>query len=208
MPLQNRVRPDGQLVADPTRGLFMGNRGGRIHNPATRSLTRRRWTSKSWIICQTAFKDRHRIVWGQSYTELFFLDEVTALAAGHRPCFECRRADASAFLDAARPDMSPGDANIPWRAPDLDRALHSERLETTQSDTARQQIDDLPDGSMIRFDGAIWAVDGSALKHWTPNGYDITQCRPAAVPVTVLTPPTTLRALAQGYRPVWHLSRE
>jgi len=93
MPLQNRVDPFGELFADRSRGLFLGNRGGRLHDD-DRALGRRRWASRQWICCRLEFKDRHRKVWGKSYTELFFLDEVTALAAGHRPCFECRRNDA------------------------------------------------------------------------------------------------------------------
>ena len=96
MPLQNRVDPFGELFADRARGLFMGNRGGRLHT-AQRTLTRRRWTSRAWICCVLDFNNRRRSVWGNSYTELFFLDEPTALAAGHRPCFECRRKDAEAF---------------------------------------------------------------------------------------------------------------
>jgi len=90
MPLQNRVSPFGELITTSARGLFMGNRGGRFHT-ADRTLTSRRWASRQWICCRLQFKQRHRKVWGDSYTELFFLDEVTALAAGHRPCFECRR---------------------------------------------------------------------------------------------------------------------
>ena len=93
MPLQNRVDPFGELFADSARGRFFGNRGGRFHTD-DRTLTRRRWVSRTWICCVLEFKNRHRDVWGRSYTELFFLDEVTALAAGHRPCFECRRRDA------------------------------------------------------------------------------------------------------------------
>jgi hypothetical protein len=96
MPLQNRVTPYAELIASPARGTMMGNRGGRLHD-AKRRLTARRWTSKQWICCKLEFNDRHRSVWGDSYTELFFLDEVTALAAGHRPCFECRRKDAETF---------------------------------------------------------------------------------------------------------------
>ena len=99
MPLQNRVDPFGELFATPSRGLFMGNRGGRIHTD-DRKLTKRRWASRQWICCVLDFKSRQRDVWGRYYTELFFLDEVTALAAGHRPCFECRRKDAEAFASA------------------------------------------------------------------------------------------------------------
>ena len=96
MPLQNRVDPFGELFAAKARGLFMGNRGGRIHSPQ-KTLGARRWASKQWICCVLDFNNRHRNVWGDSYTELFFLDEPTALAAGHRPCFECRRKDAELF---------------------------------------------------------------------------------------------------------------
>jgi len=96
MPLQNRVTPFGDLVATPVRGTLMGNRGGRIHKD-DRVLGPRRWASRQWICCVLAFRGRHRRVWGDGYTELFFLDEPTALAAGHRPCFECRRQDAIAF---------------------------------------------------------------------------------------------------------------
>src|ERR1700733_7595293 len=101
MPLQNRVSPSGDLIAVPARGLFLGNRGGRIHTDA-RTLTARRWASRQWICCVLEFRGRQRHVWGRFYTELFFLDEPTAFAAGHRPCFECRRADALAFADAWR----------------------------------------------------------------------------------------------------------
>src|SRR5437588_6553847 len=99
MPLQNRVDPFGELRAVPARGLFLGNRGGRIHRD-DRTLSRRRWTSRAWICCRLSFKNRHRVVWGPGYTHLFFLDEPTAFSAGHRPCFECRRADAIAFAQA------------------------------------------------------------------------------------------------------------
>ena len=95
-PLQNRVTPFGDLAAVSARGLFMGNRGGRFHTDV-KTLTNRRWASRQWICCVLDFKGRHRNVWGRFYTELFFLDEPTALAAGHRPCFECRREDAVTF---------------------------------------------------------------------------------------------------------------
>src|SRR4029450_5546706 len=96
MPLPNRVSPFGELVASPARGTLMGNRGGRLHD-AQRKLTVRRWVTRAWICCRLDFKDRHRDVWSEGYTELFFLDEVTAFAAGHRPCFECRRKNCEQF---------------------------------------------------------------------------------------------------------------
>ncbi len=124
MPLQNRVTPSGELIATTARGLFMGNRGGRFHR-ADRTLSSRRWVSRQWICCRLEFSDRHREVWRTGYTELFFLDEVTALAAGHRPCFECRRADARAFAEA----LATGRAlAAPPRAAEMDAILHAERL--------------------------------------------------------------------------------
>src|SRR6476620_11704078 len=100
MPLENRVTPFGDIAALPERGLFTGNRGI-IHDPATRTLLARRWTSKAWIICSCVYKDvRREVMARRSWTELFFLDEATALAAGHRPCFLCRRDAALAFRAA------------------------------------------------------------------------------------------------------------
>jgi hypothetical protein len=107
MPLQNRVTPYGELIAVPARGTFFGNRGGRFHTDA-KTLTARRWASRQWICCVLDFKGRRRDIWGLSYTELFFLEEPTAFAAGHRPCFECRPKDAEAFAEsgARRADLA------------------------------------------------------------------------------------------------------
>src|SRR5438132_14289469 len=148
MPLQNRVDPFGELHAVAARGLFMGNRGGRIHRD-DRTLPRRRWTSRAWICCRLAFKGRHRTVWGHSYTELFFLDEPTALAAGHRPCYECRRADANAF--AAAWARAKGLRTSP-RAPAMDRVLHAERLAGRAKRRHAMALDELPDGAMVAID--------------------------------------------------------
>ncbi|HLW90790.1 MAG TPA: hypothetical protein VKS78_05750, partial [Roseiarcus sp.] len=118
-PLQNRVDPFGELVAMAARGALMGNRGGKFHRP-DKTLGRRRWASRQWICCVCSFKGRRRDVWGAGYTELFFLDESTALAAGHRPCFECRRAEAEAFRAAF-------DERGWISAPAMDEILHAER---------------------------------------------------------------------------------
>src|ERR1043166_4785847 len=137
MPLQNRVSPFGELLAVPARGTLFGNRGGRFHTDA-RTLTARRWVSRRWICCVLDFKGRQRDVWGRYYTELFFLDEPTALAAGHRPCFECRRADAVAFAAAFARAFG-----APPRAADTDRRLHAERLDGRAKRSHRLAIDDL-----------------------------------------------------------------
>ena len=124
MPLQNRVDAFGELIAIDARGTVLGNRGGRFHRD-DRTLGRRRHASRTWICCRLEFNRRHREVWGKYYTELFFLDEVTAFSAGHRPCFECRRKDAETFA-ALWPD--PPNPGRRARAADMDRILHSERL--------------------------------------------------------------------------------
>jgi hypothetical protein len=143
MPLQNRVDPLGELFADAARGLFMGNRGGRFHDE--RKLGRRRWASRQWICCRLQFKNRHREVWGDGYTELFFLDEPTALAAGHRPCFECRREDARAFAACWQHAFSLAAAP---RAAMMDEVLHAQRLDGRSKRIHRRMIDDLPDGAL------------------------------------------------------------
>ncbi len=203
MPLQNRVSPFGELFASAARGTLFGNRGGRFHN-ADRTLEARRFASKQWICCVLDFKNRQRDVWGAGYTELFFLDEVTALAAGHRPCFECRRVDARAFAAAWARGQGLGASP---RAPEMDRVLHGERLDGRVQRRHRRAIDGLPDGAMIALSGDIAAaIAGDSLLPWTPDGYAAHQPRPRGVTVDVLTPPSILAALAQGYRPVWHSS--
>jgi len=154
MPLQNRVDPFGELIAAPARGLFMGNRGGRFHTPA-KTLTARRWVSRQWICCVLDFKGRHRDAWGRFYTELFFLDEPTALAAGHRPCFECRRKDAEAFAEKWR--KAHGLKSRPG-AGEMDEALHRERLSGRTKHLNRVAIDTLPDGAFVVLEEGAFAV--------------------------------------------------
>jgi hypothetical protein len=200
MPLQNRVDPYGRLRAEPARGLFMGNRGGRFHAD-TKTLTARRWVSRQWICCVLDFRGRQRDVWGHSYTELFFLDEPTALAAGHRPCFECRRKEAEAFAqawaNARRLRRRPA-------AGAMDRVLHDERLNGRTKRLHRRPIDGLPDGAFIALDDEAFAVRGKRLLHWTPQGYNARRLRPRRRKVDVLTPPSILAVLDAGYQPHWH----
>jgi hypothetical protein len=201
LPLQNRVTPFGELVSTPARGLLYGNRGGRIHDPATRRLTGRRWTSRRWLCCVTQFKNRRRRVWGPGYTELFFLDEVTALAAGHRPCMECRRRDNLAYRAAVAQAL--GLASL-IMCDDLDWLLHEERLDKRAKRVHARPIDGLPDGVMIAgSDGSALALRGSAALPWTPFGYGPPVARPAGV-VAMLTPPTSVAALKNGFQPRWH----
>jgi hypothetical protein len=193
-PLQNRVDPFGELRATPERGGLMGNRGGRLHRD-DQTLSGGRWKNKHWLICVRAFKGRHRDVWGRGYTELFFLDEPTALAAGHRPCFECRRQAAKAFI-AAFPGR-PGGADA------MDEALHRERVENRAKRLWRARLGDLPDGAMIARDRRAHAIRAGRLLPWSFAGYEAPGSLDADAFVDVLTPPSTVAALKGGYKPLW-----
>ena len=200
MPLQNRVNPFGDIVAIPQRGIFTGNRGI-IHDPQTKTLTNKRWTTKAWLICRCEYKDRKRSVMGQrSWTELFFLDEAVALAAGHRPCFFCRRDAAEAFRSAwavARGCSKP-------TASEMDAVLHEERLLDRRKRAHRilGDIAELPDGTIVcRADEAFTMVKGKAFR-WTDTGYDPPQTILHAD--GLITPPSSVMALQAGYRAVRH----
>ena len=202
MPLQNRVPPLGEIVATPERGTFMGNRGGRMHRP-DRTLTRRRWASKAWITCRLAFKGRQRTLMSpQSYTELFFLDEATALAAGHRPCAECRRGDFNRFMTLwARQRGREGRAYVA----EVDDVLHGERLAAGRSKRLHpHRIDTLPDGTFILLDGAPHLVLGRHLLRWSAAGYEAAVARPTSGSAQVVTPRHIVGVLAMGYAPALH----
>jgi hypothetical protein len=199
MPLSNRVTPFGELFATAARGTLMGNRGGHFHTD-DKTLTTRRWASRQWICCVLEFKNRQRDVWGRYYTELFFLDEVTAFAAGHRPCFECRRRDAEHF---ARLFAGKGRRAS---APAMDEVLHRERLDGRAKRMHRAGINALPEGAMIAIHGEPFALRGDRMLHWTAKGYDTPQPRPRGIEVEVLTPPSIVSVLARGYAPLWHSS--
>ena len=192
MAYQNRVTPRGKLIAVEARGTFMGNRGC-LHD-ATGSI-RREWQLKRWIVCELEFKGRYRPVMQPGhYTELFFLDEATALAAGHRPCAECRRPAYRAFLDA-------WPASGPLTAGAVDEVLHQERAASPW----QAPLDTLPDGAFIAFpgDSRPFLLLGDALLGWTFDGYTDRFPRSAAT-VEVLTPRSTVEALRAGYRPAYH----
>jgi hypothetical protein len=201
MPLPNRVDPFGDLFATPARGTLFGNRGGKFHRD-DKMLGSRRWVSRQWICCVLKFKGRQRNVWGRYYTELFFLDEVTALAAGHRPCFECRRQDAERFavLFSGKKQRASADA--------MDRVLHAERLDGKAKRTHRRSLDSLPDGAMVALDGEVFAVRDKHLLPWTPSGYSASKPRSRNLEVDVLTPPSILSVLGRGYAPLWHPSAD
>jgi len=201
MPLQNRVTPFGDIVAMRQRGLFTGNRGI-IHDPATKTLLSRRWTTKAWLICSCEYKGRWREVMArQSWTELFFLDEATALAAGHRPCFRCRREAALHFRAA----WGQGNGGGGIAAATIDAILHDERLRGREKRIhPLAAAASLPDGAMVaRGDAAYMSLGGHFLR-WSADGYGAPEFLPSCD--GLLTPPSTVRALQAGYRPVLHPS--
>jgi hypothetical protein len=190
MTLQNRVTPLGELVATLERGLVYGNRG-RLHDEGGR--IRRQWQVTRWISCRLEFRGRYREggpTAPNRYTGLFFLDEATAFAAGHRPCAECRNADYRSFLGLA------GAAG----AAELDGRLHAERLGGGVSGRRLHQrsYEELPDGAFILLEDEPWLVLGDALRRWSPGGYTERRTRPRGQ-ATVITPPTTLGVLEAGW---------
>jgi hypothetical protein len=207
MPLQNRVTPEGEIIATPHRGLLMGNRGGAFHLP-DRTLGSRRWASRQWRACVLEFKGRHRPAMMQPnrYTELFFLDEATALAAGHRPCFECRRRDAERFAALwAETRNWPA----PARAPEMDITLHAERVgRGAHKLTYRAELGSLPPGTFVRTENGGGAqsclVQEGRLLAWSPAGYVAGGRLQKRLDVEVLTPRSVVAVLAAGYRPMTH----
>ena len=200
MPLQNRVTPSGDIIADPHRGLFTGNRGI-IHDPATKTLLRKRWSTPAWLVCLCEFRGwRRKVMGGRSWTELFFLDEATAFAAGHRPCFVCRRDDANRFRAA----WERGNGVSPVLARDIDAVLHGERLDRGKKrlHALAMPMEDLPDGAMVQAGtGSFLIARGRALR-WSMAGYS--KADQAIENAMLLTPPSTLRAMKAGYRPMLH----
>jgi hypothetical protein len=180
MPLQNRVTPLGELIADPARGLVYGNRGC-LHDASGR--IRRDHAGRRWIACRLRFKDWHRsrLMQPGRFTELFFLDEATAFAAGHRPCALCRREDYDRFLELTG---APG-------ADAVDARLHAERRRP-------HEARDLPDGAFVLRDGAAWHVRGAELLRWTPAGYADRVPRPVGAAIAI-TPPTLVEVLRSGW---------
>jgi len=211
MPFQNRVDPFGDIHAVPERGLLMGNRGI-IHDPDTKTLLDKHWATKAWLICVCDFKGNKREPMGRNgpggkagWTELFFLDEVTALAAGHRPCFHCRREEA---VDFARHYGAAFGVTKP-SAPEIDERLHRERLASGGPlvPVDRAMFNKLPNGAMVFYGDRPFAKRGGELWAWTFWGYgDSWDFFEFEFDVWLLTPPATVEVLRQGYKPLWHPS--
>lgn len=203
MPLQNRVTPFGEIVAVPARGAWMGNRG-RLHDNQKR-LTKRRWTTHAWITCKLEYRERQREVMApRRYTELFFLDEATAFAAGHRPCAECRRADFLRFCEVFSAIWQPHLPRQNLRARDVDDILHGERMVPIADRPRIELLDNhLPDGTIVAaapdFEDA-YLVHQRSLYRWSAAGYDWAGAS-SGRQVVVLTPPSIVRIFEQGYLP-------
>ena len=201
MPRQNRVQPDGQIIAHPARGLFMGNRGI-LHDDAGQ-LGRARWRHPHWITCLTSFKGRKRALLAPGrYTELFFLDEAVACAAGHRPCAECRRADWLDFRH--RWSLLYGAAD----AASIDRALHKARLTPDRQQRRHMApAETLPPGVFVLWQDRPHLMTARGLHPHSPQGYGPPLPRPAGL-LPVLTPEPLASVMAAGWRPLLHPSAE
>ncbi len=207
MPRRNRVNPFGEIRAVPERGTFMGNRGV-LHDEA--GTIRRPWQVQRWLLCLLEFRGRQRTVMTPGrYTELFFLDEATGLAAGHRPCFECRRERFLAFCAAWQAGNHLPGAQRPT-ADHIDRRLHAERVTPDRSKrTFQANLDDLPNGVLVQLPGEAgraYLLWNDGLFLWTPGGYRAKQARRRALEVAVLTPQATVAAIRAGYVPEIHAS--
>lgn len=211
MPKQNRVTPFGNLIATPERGTFMGNRGV-LHD--AEGHIKRAWQVKRWIVCVLEFRGRKRtIMKPNSYTELFFLDEATALAAGHRPCAECRHARFIDFCTAWRlaHPAEDGSKQRPT-ADEIDSRLHVERVTASRSkQTFTAALGELPDGVFVTLEASgekSYMVWGKSLFPWSSGGYGKRRPRPQGVSAVVLTPPSTVAAIRAGYVPEVHVSAD
>jgi len=197
----NRVAPDGSTHAVTGRGLVWGNRGRLLiaHGEPVRPFQ-----GRNWIICRLKFKGRRRTQWRpRRLTELYFLDEPTALAAGHRPCGECRYHDYQRYQQAWAA-AHPGALAL---AADIDRRLHADRIGADGPRTHLAPLARLPDGAMIEHEDACWLVRGRFLHPWGFGGYGPGQAR-SSFPevVTVRTPRSTVATLCTGYQPAYHPS--
>ncbi len=207
MARRNRVTPLSEFVADPARELVYGNRGC-LHD-ATGQI-RRRYAGRRWIACRLRFRGWHRtpLLQPGRFTELFFLDEATAMAAGHRACALCRREDYDCLVALWR-ELHPGQVG----ADAVDAQLHGERVaEGTRAQRHHDAaLDDLPDGAFVLRDGAPWLVRGDELLAWTPAGYGQRSARPAGTRAMVVTPPSLVEVLRSGWQgvvPLLHPSAE
>ncbi len=201
-PLQNRVAPTGELVSVGDRGLLMGNRGGQFHRP-DQTLATRRWASRAWIACVLEYKGWHEQIWvDRHYTQLFFLDEATALAAGHRPCALCRRADYRRFAE----HWAETEGRVaPPKATEMDERLHAERW-ASRADAISNTVvgSQIPGGTIVMGENAPSLVHAGRLWRWSFAGYERGPPLDRAALYPVVTPPKIVAILAAGYQPLLH----
>jgi len=198
--LQNRVDPKGDIIQTNARGAWLGNRG-QLHGNTKTIL--RPFKHKAWIICLLEFKGRHRQVMAPGlWTELFFMDEATAFAAGHRPCFECRRNDANRFKAAWLKGNPQFGFNIKTAIGKIDDVIHAERISSNgQKITFETAIKNLPNGAFVEKDGEPYLLLNNHIYRWTPFGYEKAQALPKSEKVAVLTPRSIANAFEAGYQP-------
>ena len=196
MPLQNRVTPAGDLIVTEARGTLMGNRGC-LHDANRRIV--RQYQGRRWIICRLDFRGRHHPQMAPGlWTSLFFLDEATALAAGHRPCAECQRARFNAY----RRSWGAAAGTPPPMADQMDARLHEDR----RGPRPTVRVAELPAGAMVRLEGEAWLIAGGRLLRWTPSGYDRAVDPPSDLRAELLTPSMTIQVIRAGYEPGLHPS--
>lgn len=198
--LQNRVDPVGRIIKTSARGLWMGNRGV-IHNKH-KELTRS-FKHKAWIICALEFKGRHReVMMPNRWTELFFLDEATAFAAGHRPCFECRREDAQRFKSCWIAGNPTYNFSMSSSIRYIDEIIHGERIDSERRKVMHQRpTHTLVEGTFLWINGDAYLFSHGSLHRWTPLGYENSIDVPKTSTVTVLTPPSIVNAFRAGFIP-------
>ncbi|SDD14155.1 hypothetical protein [Pedobacter soli] len=198
--LQNRVNPFGQIIKTPHRGTWLGNRGV-IHN-ADKEIVRQ-FKVKAWITCALQFRGRHReIMQPNRWTELFFLDEATAFAAGHRPCFQCRYADHQRFKMYWLKGNPGYGFNMKTAVTEIDDILQRERIAADKTKVSyKESLDLLPDGAFVAYQNKPYLVKARQLHLWTAAGYEKPIPFPVLDEVQVLTPKSFVNMFAAGYAP-------
>jgi hypothetical protein len=198
--LQNRVDPFGNIIMTKARGAWMGNRGI-LHNDEQEVL--RPYKLNAWITCKLDFKGRRREVMApKRYTELFYLDEATSFAAGHRPCFECRRNDYNRFKTLWLKGNPQYNFDEKTTIKEIDDILHQERMDDNNTKvTYEENIDTIPNGTFVLIDNKPYLVFGKNIYLWTPFGYEKGMALPNVEKLTVLTPRSIVNTFRAGYLP-------
>jgi hypothetical protein len=198
--LQNRVDPLGNIIKTEARGCWMGNRGI-LHNEDKKLL--RPFKLQAWITCKLEFRGRKRqVMTPHRYTELFFMDEATSFAAGHRPCFECRRADYNKFKSLWLTGNPGYNFDEKTSIQEIDKILHNERMNRDRSKvTFEENINNIPDGSFVLYKNEPYLLSDGSMFLWSPFGYEKKMALPGVNKLTVLTPRSVVNTFKAGYLP-------